>query len=170
MSRAPDPSGLPTKERIRARDLAVGAALLGLHHAPAIHYSQGAMRFDGIIHQAKAWRGQFPTALDCSAFVTWCLWNGLDHFHLRDIVNGAGWRAGYTGTLAEHGARVDGLALQRADVALYGRRWPFEHTALVIGRDRTHRRTLVISHGSEGGPYLLPIDYRADLAQVRRYI
>lgn len=173
---APNPSGLTQKERIRARDLAVGAALVGLHHAPAIHYSQGPARFDGIAHDLKAWRGQFPTSLDCSAFVTWCLWNGLDHFHVGDIVNGAHWRAGYTGTLAGHGVRVDGgqgypsMALQRADVVLYGWGFPYEHTAIVLGRDRHTGKTLVISHGSEGGPYLLDIDYRRDRAQVRRFI
>lgn len=158
------------KERIRARDLAVGAALLGLHHAPAIHYTQGPARWDGIAHDLKAWRGQFPTEADCSAFVTWCLWNGLDHFHVRDLVNGEGWKAGYTGTLAEHGVRVDGLALQRADVVLYGPGWPYKHTAIVLGREPRTRRTLVISHGSEAGPFLLPIDYRSDRAQVRRFI
>jgi hypothetical protein len=43
-----------------------------------------------------------------SSFATWCLWNGLAlRFGLGDIVNAAGWTAGYTGTMLEHGLPVE---------------------------------------------------------------
>src|SRR3954467_13956918 len=94
-------SGLSAEHRIEARTLAVSAAYLGLHHAPAMHYTQGGDRFDGILHHLKAYRGQFPHDTDCSGFVTWCVWNGLSHFHVRDTVNGASWHYGYTGTMVQ---------------------------------------------------------------------
>ena len=37
------------------------------------------------------------------------------------------------------------------------------HVAIVIGKNK------IVSHGSEGGPYVLRPDYRADISQVRRY-
>lgn len=163
---APNPSGLSEAHRKIARDLAVEAAVLGLKHAASLHYTQDAwLRWEGIREQLKAWKGQFPHHADCSAFVTWCLWNGLDHYHHHDNVNGLSWKAGYTGTLLTHGVRVDHRwTLHRADAVIYGSRWPGEHTALYIGGG------LVISNGSEAGPYKLHEFYRPDVLQVRRYI
>lgn len=158
-------SGLSAPHRVRARDLAVEAALLGLRHAPQIHYSQGPHRWDWHREDLRAWRGQYPTDLDCSSYATWCLWNGLHHYHVRDTVNGERWLAGYTGTMLEHGKRVvHPENILRADLALYGHRFPGEHVAICIGSG------LVISHGSENGPYKLPIHYRPDLLMIRRYI
>ncbi len=156
---------LTSKERIRARDLTIEAALLALHHAPKVHYTQGARRWEGIAKNLRAWRGQYPKYADCSSFVTWCLWQGLGHFHMPDVVNGAGWKAGYTGTLLEHGQLVKPGREMRGDAVIYGRPGSDgEHTALVIGGG------YVISHGSEGGPYKLPLRYRSDVMCVRRYI
>ena len=158
-------SGLSPKHRERARDLTVRAAILGLRNAPAIHYTQGGSRWEGIDKHLKAWLGEFPNYADCSAFATWCLWNGLDHYGVRDVVNGANWRAGYTGTMLKHGKRVvHERNILRGDLALYGTGWPGEHVALCIGGG------LVISHGSEAGPFKLPLRYRNDLLEVRRYI
>lgn len=160
-----NPSGLSTKNRIRARDMAIEAAVLGLKHAPQVHYTQDARRWDGINKHLKAWKGQFPKYADCSAFVTWCLWNGLDHFGRSDLVNGDHWKAGFTGTMLKHGRSVKhGYALQRGDAVIYGRGGTGEHTAIYIGGG------LVISHGSEAGPFKLRIDYRPDLQDIRRYI
>lgn len=160
-------SGLSTTHRIRARDLAVAAAFLGLHNAPVIHYSQNATaRWEGISGRLKAWRRAFPRNADCSAFVTWCLWNGLSHYGVRDVVNGQNWRAGYTGTMVSRGKRVVHEAnIMRGDLALYGD--PFGgsgHVAVCVGGG------MVISHGSESGPHFLPLHYRSDLREVRRYI
>lgn len=158
-------SGLSRRHRIEARDIAVRAAILGLRRAPSLHYTQGASRWEGIAHRLFAWKGECPHYADCSAFATWCLWNGLHHFGVRDTVNGANWRYGYTGTMAKHGklVRHEGNIL-RGDLVLYGHGWPFEHVAIAVGGGK------VISHGSEAGPFLLPIDYRSDRAEVRRYI
>lgn len=159
-------SGLSAPHRIRARDLAMKAAFLGLRNAPSLHYTQGNRRWEGINNNLKAWRGQFPHYADCSAFATWCLWNGLDHYGVRDTVNGQRWKAGYTGTMWTHGKQVRKRSnVLRGDLALYGN--PFGatgHVAICVGGGK------VISFGSEAGPFLLPIDYRADVRQIRRYI
>lgn len=159
-------SGLSASHRIRARDLAVQAAFLTLRHAPVVHYTQGAKRWQGIDHDYKAWRGEFPHFADCSAFTTWCLWNGLDHYGVRDTVNGQRWQAGWTGTQVQHGKRVAHESnVLRADLALYGNPTGGSgHVAICIGGGK------VISHGSEAGPFLLPIHYRSDLREIRRYV
>lgn len=159
-------TGLGYAHRIRARDLVVQAAFLGLRHAPALHYTQDARRWEGISRHLKAWRGQFPKHADCSAFATWCLWQGLSHYGVRDVVNGANWRYGYTGTMVKHGKHVTHESnIMRGDLALYGD--PFGgtgHVAICIGGGK------VISFGSEAGPFLLDLHYRSDLREVRRYI
>jgi hypothetical protein len=159
-------SGLSAPHRIRARDLAIQAAFLGLRHAPALHYTQTAKRWEGISRGLKAFRGEYPHYADCSAFATWCLWNGLDHYDVRDTVNGQAWKAGYTGTMLQHGKVVAHRGnVLRGDCVLYGRKGTTgEHTAICIGGGK------VISFGSEAGPFLLDIDYRSDIIEIRRYI
>lgn len=156
-------SGLDSHHVRDAVDLSLQAAVLGLHNAPAIHYTQGELRWQGIDRLRVASEGAYPNYADCSAYVTWCLWNGL-HVHLghTDIVNGEHWLAGYTGTLLEHGERVS--APTPGDAVIYGTAWPGEHTALYTGGG------LVVSHGSEAGPLLLPVHYRSDVLEYRRYI
>lgn len=155
-------SGLSPAHVHRAVNMTLQAAVLGMHHAPVIHYTQDERRWQGIDRDRKAWRGEYPNWADCSAYVTWCLWNGLDHFHHSDTVNGEHWRAGYTGTLLEHG-RVVWVPIP-GDAIIYGPGWPGEHTALYTGGG------LVVSHGSEAGPMLLPWRYRPDVLSIRRYI
>lgn len=160
-------SGLSTHHRSVARDRAVHAALVGLAHAASLHYTQDARRWEGIARHLHAEKGQCPGYADCSAFVTWCLWNALYlGYGVRDVVNAQSWRAGYTGTMLRHGKEVQHREnWMRGDAVLYGARGSNgEHTALYVGSG------LVISHGSEGGPYKLPVDYRADRMSVRRYI
>lgn len=155
-------SGLSSAHARQAVNLTLQAAVLGLHHAPAIHYTQGSSRWQGIDHDKKAYRGQYPTEADCSSYATWCLWNGLDHFHHPDTVNGEHWRAGYTGTLLQHGKKV--AKPLPGDLVIYGNGFPGEHTAVYTGGG------LVVSHGSEAGPLLLPWRYRSDVLAVHRYI
>lgn len=156
-------SGLSERHAKKAVNLTLQAAVLGLHHAPEIHYTQGMLRWQGIDRHCVAAKGEYPRYADCSAFATWCLWNGLKvPFDHSDTVNGEHWRAGYTGTLLEHGVRVDTPI--PGDLVIYGSGFPGEHTAVVTGGG------LVVSHGSEAGPFLLPIHYRSDVLEYRRYI
>ena len=163
-------SGLTRDQRIIARDRTTQAALLGLHHAPALHYTQGPARWEGIAKHLVARHGHYPTHADCSAFATWCLWNGLRlPFGLGDIVNGDKWAGGFTGTMAEHGREVVHVRnVLPGDCVLYGPGAPFEHVAIVVGQK--NGKPVVVSNGSEPGPFLLPYDYRPDVGQIRRYI
>lgn len=159
-------SGLSEAHREEARRLAMQAAQLGLRNKDAVHYTQGARRWQGIEKGLKAYRGEFPKYADCSAFATWCLWNGLSHFGVRDVVNGADWRGGYTGTMLHHGKRVahrDNVL--RGDLVIYGQPGSEgAHVAFCVGGG------LAISHGSEAAPFLVGIDYRPDVLEIRRYI
>jgi hypothetical protein len=160
----PNPSGLSDAHRVEARDLAVAAGMLAYHHRDRVHYSQNAvLRWSGIHNDYKAYQGEYPKYADCSSYNTWCLWNGLDHFGVRDVVNAAFWLYGYTGTMLKHG--VPGSEwVMRGDCVIYGSRWPGLHVAMCIGGG------MVLSHGSERGPLLLPINYRGDVLARRRYI
>jgi cell wall-associated NlpC family hydrolase len=153
---------LSPAHRRKAVNDTLQAAVLGLHNAPAIHYTQGELRWQGIDRNRVAAVGQFPTWADCSSYFTWCVWNGINvHLHHSDVVNGARWQAGYTGTLLEHGQQVQAPA--PGDAVVYGSAWPGEHVALYTGGG------LVVSHGSEAGPLLLPMRYRSDVLSIRRY-
>jgi hypothetical protein len=160
------PTGLNARDRIRARDLAVRAAALALNNAGAIEYSMDIRkRWDPIKRNRKAFRGQFGRFQDCSSFATWCLWNGLDHFGVGDIVNGARFQRGFTGTMTAHGRQVSRGDALRGDCVFYCKAGTREinHVALYVGGG------MVISHGSEPGPSKLRMDYRP-IAQIRRYI
>lgn len=153
---------LTAQQKHSAVNLALQAAVLGYHHRDNIHYTQGSLRWQGISRNRKAWKGEYPNYADCSAYVTWCLWCGLHHYLQPDVVNGQRWLAGYTGTMLRHG-RVVSQPLP-GDAVIYGHGWPGEHTALYTGGG------LVVSHGSEAGPLLLPWRYRGDVLSIRRYI
>jgi hypothetical protein len=163
-------SGLSAKNRIKARDLAVNAAMLTYRHREVVHYTQGPQRWSGIDKDLKAYKGEYPKYIDCSAFATWCIWNGLDHFGVRDTVNALNWKAGYTGTMLNHGKRVVHLSnVIRGDCVLYGRPGSTgAHTAIIVGRLKG--TPMVVSHGSEAGPFYLPYNYRSDIMSIRRYI
>jgi len=166
----PAASGLASGPRLRARERTAQAAMLGFHHAAEIHYTQqAAPRWEGITKRLNARRGQFPKNADCSSFVTWCLFNGLElGFGIGDVVNGTGWKGGYTGTMRSHGRRVQHAAnLLRGDCVHYGP-GTGAHVTIVVGK--VAGVPMVVSHGSEGGPYYVRYDYRDDVAQFRRYI
>jgi hypothetical protein len=169
-------SGLSYKHVLDARQRAANAAWLGYKHRDAIHYTQSAARWNGINHKLVAARGQFPDYADCSAFATWCLWNGLYiPYGVRDTVNGSGWCAGYTGTMLQHGRVKTRLKdVRKGDCVIYGRKGTTgAHTAIVVGwnkRPSQGGHPMVISHGSEGGPYYLAYNYRSDIMSIRRYI
>jgi len=164
------PSGLRHGKKTAARDRAVQAAVLGYHHARAIHYTQGSARWQGIADTRFSRKGEYPTQADCSSFCTWCLWNALKvAYGVKDVVNGANWTAGYTGTMLSHGNVVEKLAdVRRGDLVLYGNGAPGKHVAIVVGKK--NKVPMVVSHGSEGGPYYVAYNYRSDIMCIRRYI
>lgn len=153
-------------ERDSARSIVIEAARKGLAHAPEIHYTQGVHRWDGFNDHLRVVKGQFPHYADCSSYVSWILYNAISHakhdLHIPDVVNGENWGGGYTGTLKDHGKRVYG-ALIVGDEVHYGP-GSGSHVAIYIGGG------FVFSHGSEGGPYKLPVHYRSDFAEARRVI
>lgn len=160
-------SGYNLSERHRkgAINGALQAAVVGLHHAAECHYTQDARRWSGINTHRDAAKGQFPPWTDCSAFVTWCYWNGL-YLHggnHSDRINGLDWKAGYTGTMLQHGRRrsspIPGCAIIYGPKGSNG-----EHTALYTGGGK------VISMGSDPGPFLLNWQYRSDVQAIIEYI
>jgi len=163
-------SGLSRDQRIQCRERVVQAALLGLSNTAQVHYTMDGRRWSGIANSRNARLGQFPTHSDCSAFATWCLWNGLFlGFGLGDLVNGAGWTGGFTGTMLEHGKPVRHLAnVRRGDCVLYGSGPPGNHVTIVVGKQGGV--PVVVSHGSEPGPFKLAYNYRNDVMEIRRYI
>lgn len=76
---------------------------------------------------------------------------------------------GYTGTQSSSGRVVwhigQSLGLLRpGDVIFYGGGWPHHHEAMYLGNGR------VFSHGTNTGPYNLPVLYRADAVGAHRYV
>lgn len=164
-------SGLNARHRADARLRAKHAAVLALRHRDEVHYTQGFARWQGIKNDLHSARGQFPAFADCSSFVTWCLWNGLKVPHgTRDTVNDQRWQAGFTGTMLQNGKVVKHLKnVKTGDCVIYGVPGTTgKHTAIVVGRQ--DGIPMVISHGSEGGPFFLPYNYRNDIMCIRRYI
>ena len=166
--KVPPPGRLTAAERVEARRRFERAMRLGYQHRDEVHYTQGARRWDGIRLELRSADGRYPTYADCSSFTTWALWNALTgatgDMDFPDVVIGADWTAGYTGTQTLHGEVVDLDKLQIADLVFYGGPWPYGHVAGYVGDG------LVISHGSESGPHLLPVRYRSDVSHARRYI
>jgi cell wall-associated NlpC family hydrolase len=161
---------LTSAQRRLARNRAVEAALLGYRKRERVHYTQGAARWSGIKGKRSSAQGEFPFHADCSAYVTWCLWNALYLMYRKpDVVNGAGWRGGFTGTQVEHGRRIRAsAAMLPGDLVFYANRgFTPTHVAICVGRKAG--RPMVVSHGSESGPLFLPFDYRRRI-QMRRYI
>ena len=160
---------LNSQQQQTARARVVQAAQLAYHHAPIVHYTQTALRWQGIDRHLDASKGQYPNYCDCSSFASWCLWNALWlTFGMEDVVNGAAWQAGYTGTMLGHGRTVNASEMLAGDCVLYGSGFPGHHTAICVGRSGS--TPMVISHGSESGPHYLVWNYRSDVMSCRRYI
>ena len=161
--------GLNARQRIRARDLAVQAAALAVKKNTQIQYSMGDNRWDPIKRNRKAWRGEVGRFEDCSSFVTWCLWNGLDHFGVDDVVNGDSWRSGWTGSMVQHGIRVSQAEILRGDVLFYlNDHGEIGHCTIYVGGG------MCITHGHDADtgteePEKKPMGYRT-INHIRRYI
>jgi cell wall-associated NlpC family hydrolase len=153
------------QKRFNSRQRAVRAAMVGFYHRGNVHYTMGGRRWSGIDSKRHAKYGQYPFYADCSAFTTWCLWDATAIYGIRDFVNGAAWRGGFTGTQTHHGVPVSSYRkLLTGDLVFYGGSyWTPSHVAIYVGNGK------VVSHGSESGPYLLPWNYRR-VTQMRRYI
>jgi peptidoglycan hydrolase-like protein with peptidoglycan-binding domain len=136
------------------RRLFVAYALWAYNNRGSIHYVQRRpMSYLSDLHH-------LPVYEDCSEFYT-----KAAKFAGFSDPNGFGYNGfGYTGTLGAHGTHIASVSdTLPGDAILYGSPPAFEHVACCIGNGR------VVSHGSEGGPYLLRADYRY-IAGIRRYI
>jgi hypothetical protein len=160
-------SGLSDKHAAEARRVILLGVELLMRDPARVHYTQDAVaRWEGINKHLRIADRECPTHGDCSSTHTWLLWNALTHVGVkRDLVNGASWKGGYTGTIASHGKRVSDIRNAKVgDAILYGPGPTFEHVATYIGGGR------VFSHGSERGPFILSVDYRPDRGMIRRHI
>lgn len=163
-------SGRSEEHRAEMRRIIARGCELMLNHTGAVHYSMGPDRWEGITRKLLISKDQYPRHSDCSSSSTWLHWNAhVAHFPGnpgRDVLNAAHWAYGYTGTLLEHGKTVqheDNILV--GDLALYGVPGTTgKHVAVCLGGGK------VFSHGSEGGPYKLDLDYRSDLMVIKRYI
>jgi hypothetical protein len=158
-------SGLNADQRAEAQARAAQAAKLCLAIRDKVHYTMGSSRWEGIEKRRNAHLGQFPAHSDCSSFATWCLWNALFlKYGVDDVVNGQNWKAGYTGTMRDHGMRVrDVENVRRGDCVFYE-----GHVTIVVGR-KADGTLMVVSHGMEAGPFYVRYNYRRP-TQIRRYI
>lgn len=125
--------------------------------ANRIHYTQSSMRMQGVRERMRPVPPKLSIWEDCSSEATYEHWlvgwpdpNGLGY-------NGQG----YTGTQIRHGWLVSNPEI--GDLVFYGPgRWDISHVAVYVGHG------MVYSHGSEAGPFILPINYRP-VRQIRRY-
>lgn len=161
-------SGISDDHAAHARSLIARAAHTMVTHKNEIHYSQKADRWEGIRTGLSITHGRFPRHCDCSSTQSWLMWDSLHRpYGVRDLVNRQNWLAGYTGTMYTHGKGViHDKNLKIGDAIFYGDQGGGipEHVATYVGGG------MVFSHGSEGGPYILPLDYRSDRRMSRRYI
>jgi cell wall-associated NlpC family hydrolase len=71
--------------------------------------------------------------------------------------------SGWTGSLIRRGVSVPSIAVRPGDLTFYGPGLS-THVVVELGNGQ------VMSHGSEGGPRILPSTYRFDYNQTRRYV
>jgi hypothetical protein len=149
--------------KLNARERAVRSAMLGVKHRDKIRYTQLAARWNGIDRQCRAYKDDHPVKADCSSFVTWCLWDALGGPKAgKDIVNGASWKAGFTGTQCSHGRVV--RKPRGGDLVFYrSSNGTINHVAIYVGDGK------VVSHGSDPGPQVLAANYRP-IAEIRSYL
>lgn len=159
-------SGLSERHAKKARKIVAEYCAALLVHPDDVHYTQGPERWTGINLERRLGK-MLPFYGDCSSTATFILWRALTDVHkeMTDIVNGEGWKAGFTGTIAAHGKTViHDSNIQVGDLILYGPAPTYEHVAVALGGG------MVFSHGSEAGPYKLGLDYRPDRGVTKRFI
>jgi len=153
------------KPKLNVRERAVRSAMLGVKHRDQITYTQGSARWDGIAHQRRAFKNGFPVQADCSSFVSWCLWDALGGPKAgNDIINGANWTGGFTGTQCSHGKRIAFTDARPGDLLFYrGANGAIGHVTMYLGAGKA------VSHGSDAGPQIVNPSYRP-IAEVRSYL
>ena len=127
-----------------------------------VHYTQSPSRMTIVRHKL---RPPFHEILfeDCSSYATACYW--LAGF---PDPNGLGYNGqGYTGTLARHGRVVTLAQSKIGNLVFYGQGPPWHNVAIISDASGSRH---VYSHGHEGGPRLVQIDYRSDRGEIRAYV
>lgn len=161
-------SGLSDDHAAHARRLITRSTKAMVANKSIVHYSQRSDRWVGIDRRLTITKGEYPKTCDCSSTATWMLWDAMARpFGVRDLVNRANWNYGYTGSMYRNGkAVVHDENLKIGDLIFYGNQGGGipSHVAVYVGGGK------VFSHGSEGGPYILGLDYRSDRRMSRRYI
>lgn len=167
-------SRLNDSDRAIARRLFIKGVEVLMSHPAQLHYSQDmTLRWEGIRDRIVPWtasgklNGKYPKHGDCSSTGEYLMWLAFaHHFHLADLLSAEAWKAGWTGSLVQHGKPVhDWSKLKVGDAVFYGPSIDeTEHVTWSIGGRR------VFSHGSEAGPFLLDFEYRSDIVAIRRYI
>lgn len=141
------------------RHRVLSAAWEGYLKRDQIHYTQGPRRMSGV--RQKVLLPNVPPDEDCSSFVTWCYWVAG-----APDPNGFGYNGyGNTGSQYPHGRHIARASAQMSDVFFYG--WSNgepEHEALYAGNG------MVVSNGTEAGPFYERADYRDDLVGIRSYL
>jgi len=147
-----------TIPKVNKRALVVNTALFGAAHEPTMHYTQSALRMQGVRQHIRP--PACPHWEDCSSFSTWCYWvaGAVDP-------NGRGYDGqGYTGTLTDHGRVVSYRDARPGDLIFYGGTFSVPgHVVVYIGNGRA------VSHGSESGPKIVSATYRP-INHVRSYL
>ena len=153
-----DAKAAQQKQPAQAAGQRIASAALYAHGRKPRHYTQGGQRWQPV-ERAPRWKSNMWSYGDCSSFATGC----FKQAGIKNDPNGYGWRAGYTGTLCQHGKAVSVKSVQPGDLLFYGSGPPWDHVTVAVSKDRC------VSHGSEGGPHLLANSYRP-IGQARRYV
>jgi hypothetical protein len=146
----------------KVRTLVADANYL-IAHASLVRYSQ-TRRMDIVRLHLRLPPLNRVIFEDCSSSTTGLYW-------LADLPdpNGRGYDGyGYTGTQSAHGRIVWRLGqplslLRPGDLIFYGGGWPHHHVTMYLGNGR------VFSHGTDTGPFNLPVLYRSDAVSAHRY-
>lgn len=163
------------------RDAVVTLAKNLANQNAAVTYTQGSSRWQGInswVCPLKITTTTFkaPAYADCSSFVSWLFWTayGLG----PDKLNGQSWKAGYTGSMADHGIVVSNAIQNTAtgvwspastayalpgDLCFYGL-YPHVHVTMYVGNG------IVVNFGSSNHvTYQTATYHPSRLQQIRRY-
>lgn len=161
---------LPKHDAVKVRGNIVKAARLCVEHKENVHYTEGWQRWEGISHDRRFQKGEYPENADCSGLGSWLVWTCTRAWsHVGDFLNGENWSGGYTGTMTQHGIDIHNSdELKPADFVFYGGTYDAPaHVAYYVGPGK------VISHGDmPGDPQVYPLNLYNALPVVRfkRYI